>query len=130
MFTVYGTMTVSNYKLYGEYNNYDDSFLSTVGTVGSIFNGISRIFWGSLMEKFTIHQIIFVNVSIQICISFTYRWVAEYGALFFIWTVLGYFCYGGWLSVLPTLVTRVYGKKIGTSIYGITFFGFALASFV
>lgn len=54
MFTVYGSMIVSNYKLYGEYNSYDDNFLSTVGTVGSIFNGLSRLFWGGIMEKLKI----------------------------------------------------------------------------
>lgn len=130
MFTVYGTMIVSNYKLYGEYNNFEDNFLSTVGTIGSIMNGCTRIFWGSLMEKFTILQLIWANLLIQIVISFTFRWVAKYAGLFFLYIVLGYFCYGGWLSVFPALITRIYGKKIGTSIYGITFFGFSLASFI
>jgi len=63
LYTVYGTMIVSNYKVYGEYNGYQDSFNSSVGTVGSIMNGSARIFWGFLMEKFTIMQLLVVNVS-------------------------------------------------------------------
>lgn len=130
LFTVFGSMIVANYKFYGEYNSYDDKFLNAVGTVGSIFNGLSRIFWGSLMEKLTIKQIITANLTMQIVISFTFRWVAHIPSLYFIYTVLGYFVYGGWLSVMPTLIARIYGKKIGTRIYGIAFLGFSLASFI
>ncbi|KAL4509365.1 hypothetical protein ABPG72_018296 [Tetrahymena utriculariae] len=130
MFTVYGSMIVSNYKLYGEYNNYDDNFLSTVGTVGSIFNGLSRVFWGSIMEKLKIEQIIIINLSFQIIVSFTFRWAANYAALYLIYIVLAYFFYGGWFSVFPTLSARIFGKKIGTQIYGVTFLGFSCASFI
>lgn len=54
IYIVFGSMIVSNYKLYGEYLNYGDSFLSGAGTAGSVFNGISRMFWGSIMEKFKV----------------------------------------------------------------------------
>lgn len=64
MCSIYGTMIASNYKLYGEKMGYDDNFLSSIGTVGSIFNGISRIFWGGLMEKLSMRYIIIINVSI------------------------------------------------------------------
>ncbi|EAS03513.1 MFS transporter (macronuclear) [Tetrahymena thermophila SB210] len=130
MYTIFGILIISNYKVYGEYQNYTDNFLSTVGTVGSVFNGLGRFFWGSLMEKLTIRQIIIINLIFQIIVSFTFSWAAQNAALYLIYVVLAYFLYGGWFSIFPTLVARVYGKKIGTQIYGITFFGYTIASFL
>lgn len=46
---------------------------------------------------------------------------------FFIWMICVYFTYGGWYAVLPAVVAKVFGNKVGTSVYGITFTGFTLA---
>lgn len=62
LYAAYGAMTVSNYKVYGEELGYEDSFLSAAGTAGSVFNGLSRLFWGSLMEKLKIKPIIYANL--------------------------------------------------------------------
>ncbi len=34
------------YKTYGFFHIKDDHFLTKVGAVASIFNGLARIFWG------------------------------------------------------------------------------------
>lgn len=130
LFTAYGTMIVSQYKNYGEYQGYSDTFLSTVGTVGSIMNGSSRIFWGAIFEKFTFMQLLTVNVVMQMIVSFTFRWVASSPVMFFIYIQLGYFLYGAWLAMCPAIIARIYGKKIGSTIYCFTFFGFVAASFL
>ena len=51
-------------------------------------------------------------------------------SLFFLYIILTYFTYGGWFAKLPALVARIFGKKIGTTIYGITFAGFAIAGWL
>ena len=43
----------SNFKPYGTQNHIDDKFLTMVGSVGSLFNGFSRIGWGTAFDKFT-----------------------------------------------------------------------------
>lgn len=53
LYTAYGTMMVSQYKNYGEYCGYNDSYLTILGTIGSVLNGVGRIYWGSIFEKFT-----------------------------------------------------------------------------
>lgn len=61
-FTAFGTMCVSQYKNYGDDLGFTDSFLSSVGTVGSIMNGAARIAWGALLEKFSIRTLLIANV--------------------------------------------------------------------
>jgi len=42
---------------------------------------------------------------------------------------MGFFSFGGWLAVLPALVVKVYGNKIGALIYSVTFIGFSISAF-
>lgn len=72
---------------------------------------------------------IIVNVSLQIIVSFTFSWASEEKILFFIYVVGGCFLYGAWLAIMPALINRIYGKKVGSTIYAFTFFGFVSASF-
>lgn len=128
MVSSFGSMIVSNYKTYGQTLDFEDSFLSTVGTLGSVMNGVSRLFWGSLLERLGIKKIMLINLSVQIGLSFTLRWVSSSGAVYLIYVITVYFCYGGWYAMMPATITRIFGKKIGTTIYGITFIGFTASS--
>ena len=42
-----------NYKEYGNTRIDDDSFLTTVGSVGAIFNGFGRLIFGMLFDRFS-----------------------------------------------------------------------------
>ena len=53
--SMYGMSVAGNYKTYGRKYYSSDSFLSLAGSIGSIFNGFTRIFYGILMDKFTFH---------------------------------------------------------------------------
>ena len=46
-------MMASNYKPIGTDKNIDDKDLTTAGSIGSFFNGSSRLVWGLLYDKFT-----------------------------------------------------------------------------
>lgn len=41
----------------------DDRFITTVGAIGSIFNGCSRLFAGYLMDRFPFKKIYFCLLS-------------------------------------------------------------------
>jgi len=47
--------------------------------------------------------------------------------LFFIWMICVYLTYGGWFAVLPAVVSKMFGNRVGTSVYGLTFIGFTIA---
>ncbi|EAR95978.2 oxalate/formate antiporter family transporter (macronuclear) [Tetrahymena thermophila SB210] len=130
LFCCYGIMIIANFKPYASQHNYNDSFLTFVATIGSIVNGLARLFWGYLMEKITFKQIILYNLGIQIFISSTLDLIIDVPFLFFIYIILAYFSYGGWYAKLPALVAKIFGKKVGTTIYGITFTGFTIAGWI
>lgn len=129
-FCCFGIMIIANFKPYAQEHNYSDIFITFVATVGSIANGISRLFWGYLMERLSFERIILYNVLIQILVSSTLTFVVRVQPLFFIYIILTYFTYGGWYAKLPALVAKLFGKKIGTVIYGVTFIGFTIAGYI
>ncbi|EAS03508.1 MFS transporter (macronuclear) [Tetrahymena thermophila SB210] len=129
MYASFGAMLVANYKNYGLYLNFSSSFLSIVSTVGSISNGLSRFFWGAVYQKVPFKWIAILNLSLQCVISFTLRWASQVEAVYLIYITFMYFLYGGWYAVLPATITKIYGKKIGNIIYGVTFSGFTIAGF-
>lgn len=49
----FGMFVAFNYKEYGLNHIRDDQFLTLVGSMGGIANGISRIFWGTLLDYFS-----------------------------------------------------------------------------
>ena len=44
--TIVGFFVANVYKTYGFYYIKDDHFLTKVGALASVFNGLARIFWG------------------------------------------------------------------------------------
>ena len=54
--SMYGISVASNYKTYAEKYYTDDHFLSTAGSIGNIFNGLSRVVFGFLMDKISFRK--------------------------------------------------------------------------
>lgn len=67
-FLVFGQFVVNQYKNYGikfpEIN--DDTFLTLVGSLSSVCNGLSRIFWASLYDKLGFKPIFFTAGVLQV----------------------------------------------------------------
>ena len=59
-------MISNNYKVYGMTTIGDDLFLTTVGSVGSAANGVSRFIWASLMDKFGYKRVFLAMLIIQV----------------------------------------------------------------
>ncbi len=56
MFIIAGTIPFAGfvafyYKKYGMTQINDDRFLTVLGSVASIVNGLSRLFWGTMIDK-------------------------------------------------------------------------------
>ena len=69
-------------------------------------------------------------MALQILISATLGLVSSIGGLYFTYVTAGYLLYGGMYAIMPSLISSMYGKSIGTSVYGITFSGFTIACFI
>jgi hypothetical protein len=42
----------SSYKSFAKKYIHDDKFLSLIGAIGSMGNGLSRFFWAAMLDKF------------------------------------------------------------------------------
>lgn len=75
----------SNFKSYEQRDISDDQFITTVGSVGAVFNGLSRGFWSSLLDRFGFKYVYLSLLIVEIAISFSFVAVHKVKALFLIW---------------------------------------------
>lgn len=117
-----GILIAFNYKEYGFLKIKDDEFLTLVGSIGAISNGIGRLFMGVLFDKLSFKVIsTLINLTFLICsflIPFVYN---QY--LYMALVLLVYFAYGGCYSVYPTHAVRTIGSKLGSRYYFAVFAG-------
>lgn len=60
-----------NYKEYGSTKIHNDSFLTTVGSCGAIFNGFGRLIFGMLFDKYSFRLLSSVINIILVAFSLT-----------------------------------------------------------
>lgn len=53
----YGYYIIGIFKTLGGKTITDDRFLTLVGSFGSLFNGLSRIFWSSLLDCYSFNRV-------------------------------------------------------------------------
>lgn len=57
----YGGFVAFYYKEYGLTQISSDVFFTVLGSVGSVMNGVARLFWGTMMDKVLFS---FINIDI------------------------------------------------------------------
>ena len=118
----------SNFKSYEEIDVHDDKFITIVGSIGAVLNGISRGFWSSLQDYFGFKKVYMWLLVLEIVIAFTFVLVHKVEALYLIWVCCSYAWLGGHFSIFPTLWAQIYGPINGGKVYSILFTGFATAT--
>lgn len=102
----------------------DDRFLTTVGAVGSIFNGGSRILAGQLMDKYSFKNIFYCILITQLLVCSTLTIVCSYNKyLYLLWIVLAYNCLGSHFVVFPAEMVKTFGVKSGSKLYSLLYIG-------
>ena len=56
----YGYYIINSFKSYGAAYITDDKFLTLIGSVGALSNGVFRVFWSSLLDYFPFRKVNFV----------------------------------------------------------------------
>jgi sugar phosphate permease len=119
---------VFNYKSYGILNIGDDQYLTLLGSFGGIASGISRFFWGVLLDHFSFKVLMaIINISL-LFIAVTIQLVAYSKPLFCIYVITCYFLYGGMASMMPAKTYQIYGHQNGARIYSYIYFGWSIGS--
>ena len=99
-----------NYKEYGMLKIDDDSFLTTIGSFGAIFNGVGRLFWGVMFDKFSFRVISSLINAVLLGTAIIVPFMVENQYLYLVIVAVIYFCYGGNYSVYPTHTVRIFGQ--------------------
>ena len=124
----YGYYIISMYKTLGTTKIRNDQLLTTIGSVGSLFNGVSRIFWSSLLDCFAFNKVYRTLLFIQILCITLLEWSLNFPWLYFIVICVSMMCEGAITSILPTETLKHFGTKRGSQIYSYMFSSFGVSA--
>ena len=106
-----GLFIANEYKTYWltADNHPGDRFISTVGSFGSVFNGL-RFLWSFALDYLDYKYVYAILLCLQIVIAVTYHMIIEEKNLVGIWICMGYWCLGGHFTLVPNEMKKVFGK--------------------
>ena len=108
----YGIFLVSSFKNFGSSEGgIDDSVLTLAGSIGAFVNGIFRVLWSGMLDKFSFKIIYSIILVIQIIMAWSIYFtvhIAE-GKLYMVWIIISYACLGGNFSTFPVFSVQVFG---------------------
>lgn len=125
-----GYFIAANYKNLGIITINDDNFLNIVGSVGAVSNGLGRVLWGILMDKFKFFNSFLLLLILEITILASLKIVLDYKWLYLIWVGISFFCLGGHPVIFPPFTIKSFGTKVGSKVYGILFGGMFFGNFL
>ncbi|XP_071511784.1 apicoplast pyruvate carrier 1-like [Diadema antillarum] len=125
------TLISTLYKAYGQTFINDDHFLAIVGSFSAVFNGLGRVFWGSLADKFS-YRVIMMVLSGTTAALFTTLIATQYvgRVMFFIWVCAIFFVFSGNFALFPTVTARAFGVTSFGLNYGLVFTAMALSTLI
>ena len=110
------------YKTYGEdktqHPAVSDSLLTLAASIGAGgVNGLSRVFFGWLMDKYSFRTLFGILTLIAGLNGVAQYWAVYSPAAYFICIMINYMYLGGVFAIYPTAVQNVFGLKQGPQIY-------------
>ena len=105
-----------------ELGGFDDLMLTTVGSFGSLANGLSRVILGSMQDKSgfsAIYRTILV-LELFVCILTptiveTNKWV------YLVAIFITFGCLGAHFVIFPNVMLKIYGLKAGVTLSAVTY---------
>ena len=123
-------MIAVNYKTYVKAKISDDKYLTMIGFFGAIACGLSRIIWGTVLERDTFKFLYYSLAILNAFLAFTVYFINGIKEIYFAYVVLAYVCYGGHLGMFPAVTSQIFGVRYGPQIYGILFYAFPVSNFI
>ncbi|KAM7536702.1 hypothetical protein Aperf_G00000080556 [Anoplocephala perfoliata] len=127
------TLLTSSYKIFGSTFLADDIYLTTIGTISSLFNCLGRIFWGYLVDKFSfkipIACMLIVWAFSLFCFPNVFIWGVAAGRYTYgIFVCLMFFSMAGVFGMMPAAARLLFGHKHMATNYGMIFSAFSVGS--
>lgn len=105
-----GYFIVINFKTFGKGFINDDRYLAIVGSVGGLFDGSFRFFWGLIMDYTSFKVAYTCSLALQCCALSVIYFVADSKVLYLICVAILFSCKGGNYVLFTTLGEKVFGK--------------------
>jgi len=136
MFSLMSIMTLITLTMIGltgkiavDYYDYSKTDVSIVIAVFALFNAIARPIFGQLFDSIGFKRSAWISVSLLVIATLLN--VINLGkspVIFFIGYGLYWFNLGAWLSLMPLLVLKTYGKYGYTKTYGYVYLGYGMGA--
>ncbi|WDC85276.1 MFS transporter [Caloramator sp. mosi_1] len=95
----------------------------------SVFNGIGRPLFGYLSDRLGTYKVILLSYSLIFLAAILILFFKEGNSLIFIISfILFWMNFGGWLSIAPTLTSKLFGSKYYSQNYGIVFTAYGIGA--
>eukprot|EP00117_Sycon_ciliatum_P049635 scpid67080/ scgid35148/ Oxalate:formate antiporter; Oxalate:formate antiport protein; Oxalate:formate exchange protein len=122
---------INIYKTFGQTFIADDGFLAMVGTVSSLANMASRIFWGAVVDKYSYKSTNLILSSVCTVLLITFYFSTSLGKVaYLLWVSALFFSIGGNYTLRPLVTATTFGPKYAGQIYGLLFSSQILGSIV
>lgn len=96
--------------------NLSDRTLTIAGAIGTVCNGVSRVFWPTLQDRFGFRRIYYCLLTVQLITSlFIYR-VKSNAELYILCVALSFLCEGGHFSMFSVAGVTIFGVENGALI--------------
>lgn len=112
------------FKSYGFDKFKNDQFLTLIGSVGALINGLGRIFWGSLLDFYSFKTIFGILIALQYILIVLIQ-VVDNKWVYLIIVTLSMSCEGACATIIPTATLNIFGMKRGPLLF--TFMSLSIA---
>ena len=90
----------------------DDEFLTWIGSIGSVANGLSRIIWGPIQDKTGFKAIYRVVLVIELLVCSLITFIVQTNRyLYMVWVFMGYMCLGAHFVLTPNCILAIFGMR-------------------
>ena len=115
------SFTISNtYRSFGEQFLMSEHFLSNLTKAYSVLNGLSRLIWGFLFDKFSFKCLYSICISTQAIVDSILYYSVKYPILFFFLLCFQGIVVSGKISLNITMFTKIYGINYFGFIYSVS----------
>lgn len=108
-----------------EVGGFDAAAVATVVGVLALFNGIGRIAWASVAQRFGQLPVLAIILALEGLALLALPHTT--GATFVVLAAVVYLCYGGAFGTLPSTAGAFFGMRHAGAIYGLMLVGWSLA---
>ena len=110
---------------------FDDQFITIAISIFAFFNGVSRPFFGGLVDRFGFFKVAFYSLMSLVASGFISLFNnGQYPFLFAISYGAFWFGLGNWMALMPLSIKTIFEKSLFSKLYGKLFTAYGVAAVI